>query len=142
MSCTCDPFNTNYFVFQVHNGPPHPSNFGYSYAKRLIDVQNRAYHEQYGCMFTSVVPTNVFGPNDNYNLNDGHVIPGTVKKGIPYHLLLLPLLMLSIFYSPILISIFNSSLEDRGVKNKFWFNARVSFFFSCLTLGMFSRFSL
>ncbi|KAK2710289.1 GDP-L-fucose synthase-like isoform X2 [Artemia franciscana] len=64
----------------VHNGPPHPSNFGYSYAKRLIDVQNRAYHEQYGCMFTSVVPTNVFGPNDNYNLNDGHVIPGLIHK--------------------------------------------------------------
>ncbi|XP_065560311.1 GDP-L-fucose synthase-like isoform X1 [Artemia franciscana] len=66
--------------FLVHNGPPHPSNFGYSYAKRLIDVQNRAYHEQYGCMFTSVVPTNVFGPNDNYNLNDGHVIPGLIHK--------------------------------------------------------------
>ena len=53
---------------QIHNGPPHSSNFGYSYAKRLIDVQNHAYHQQHGCHFTSVIPTNVFGAHDNYNL--------------------------------------------------------------------------
>lgn len=52
----------------IHNGPPHQSNFGYSYAKRLIDVQNHAYHQQHGCHYTSVIPTNVFGPHDNYNL--------------------------------------------------------------------------
>uniref|UniRef100_A0A6P7G917 GDP-L-fucose synthase n=1 Tax=Diabrotica virgifera virgifera TaxID=50390 RepID=A0A6P7G917_DIAVI len=64
----------------VHNGPPHPSNFGYSYAKRLIDIQNKAYHQQHGCMFTSVIPCNVFGPHDNYNLESSHVIPGLIRK--------------------------------------------------------------
>jgi GDP-L-fucose synthase len=64
----------------IHNGPPHDSNFGYAYAKRLLDVQNRAYHEQYGCMFTSVIPTNVFGPYDNFSLEDSHVIPGLIHK--------------------------------------------------------------
>jgi len=64
----------------VHNGPPHPSNFGYSYAKRMIDVQNRAYHQQYGRTFTSVVPCNVFGPHDNFNEQNGHVIPGLISK--------------------------------------------------------------
>ena len=64
----------------VHNGPPHASNFGYSYAKRMIDVQNRAYHEQHGRMFTSVIPCNVFGPHDNFNLQQGHVIPGLINK--------------------------------------------------------------
>ena len=65
---------------QVHNGPPHPSNFGYSYAKRLVDVQNRAYHQQHGRCYTSVIPTNVFGPHDNFNVEDGHVLPGLIHK--------------------------------------------------------------
>lgn len=64
----------------MHNGPPHPSNFGYSYAKRMIDVHNRAYHEQHGCMFTSVIPCNVFGPYDNFSLESSHVIPGLIRK--------------------------------------------------------------
>eukprot|EP01090_Pellita_catalonica_P010688 TRINITY_DN22124_c0_g1_i1.p1 TRINITY_DN22124_c0_g1~~TRINITY_DN22124_c0_g1_i1.p1 ORF type:complete len:299 (-),score=40.09 TRINITY_DN22124_c0_g1_i1:88-984(-) len=64
----------------IHNGPPHTSNEGYAYAKRMIDVQNRCYHEEYGCQFTSVVPTNIFGKNDNFNLEDSHVIPGLMHK--------------------------------------------------------------
>ncbi|GAB1605452.1 GDP-L-fucose synthase-like [Argonauta hians] len=64
----------------VHQGPPHDSNFGYAYAKRMIDVQNRAYHQQHGCHFTSVIPTNIYGPYDNYNLEDAHVVPGLIHK--------------------------------------------------------------
>ena len=76
------PDKTTYPIDEtmVHNGPPHSSNFGYAHAKRLIDVQNRAYYEQHGCQFTSVIPTNVFGPHDNYNLEDSHVIPGLIHK--------------------------------------------------------------
>lgn len=43
---------------------------GYAYAKRMVDMQNRLYKEQYGCNFTSVIPTNIFGPHDNYDLED------------------------------------------------------------------------
>ncbi|TPX39666.1 GDP-L-fucose synthase [Synchytrium endobioticum] len=64
----------------IHNGPPHESNFGYAYAKRMIDVINKAYHDQHGCQFTSVIPTNIFGPHDNFNLEDSHVIPGLIHK--------------------------------------------------------------
>ncbi|CEP11928.1 hypothetical protein [Parasitella parasitica] len=64
----------------VHNGPPHSSNFGYAYAKRMIDIYNQAYHDQYGCHFTSVIPTNIFGPHDNYNLEGSHVLPGLTHK--------------------------------------------------------------
>lgn len=76
------PDKTSYPIDEtmVHNGPPHTSNFGYSFAKRMIDVQNRAYHMQHGCTFTSVIPTNVYGPYDNFNLEDGHVLPGLVRK--------------------------------------------------------------
>lgn len=64
----------------VHNGPPHPSNEGYAYAKRMIDVANRCYHEQHGSMFTSVIPTNIYGRHDNFHLEDSHVIPGLMHK--------------------------------------------------------------
>jgi len=65
---------------KVHLGPPHPSNFGYSHAKRLVDVQNRAYNQEYGRKYTSAIPTNVFGPHDNFDLQDSHVIPGLMHK--------------------------------------------------------------
>lgn len=76
------PDKTTYPIDEtmIHLGPPHPSNFGYSYAKRLIDVSNRAYHEQYGCLFTSVVPCNVFGPHDNFSMQSSHVIPALIRK--------------------------------------------------------------
>lgn len=76
------PDKTSYPIDEtmIHNGPPHPSNEGYAYAKRMIDVQNRGYHRQYGCHFTSVVPTNVFGKYDNFSLEDSHVIPGLIHK--------------------------------------------------------------
>ncbi|CAG5112344.1 Oidioi.mRNA.OKI2018_I69.chr2.g6570.t1.cds [Oikopleura dioica] len=76
------PDKTTYPIDEtmVHNGPPHTSNYGYSYAKRMIDVMNKGYNQQHGCKFTSVIPTNVFGPYDNFNLEESHVIPGLVHK--------------------------------------------------------------
>ncbi|CAG8457004.1 4364_t:CDS:2 [Ambispora gerdemannii] len=76
------PDKTTYPIDEtmIHNGPPHHSNFGYAYAKRLIDTQNKAYFDQFGHRFTSVIPTNVFGPHDNYDLQDSHVIPGLIHK--------------------------------------------------------------
>jgi GDP-L-fucose synthase len=38
------------------------------------------YHRQYGCDFISVMPTNLYGPNDNYNLNNSHVLPALIRK--------------------------------------------------------------
>lgn len=64
----------------LHLNEPHFSNFGYSYSKRMIDVLNRAYFEKHGCLFTSIIPCNVFGPHDNFNLNKSHVIPALIHK--------------------------------------------------------------
>jgi len=76
------PDKTTYPIDEtmLHNGPPHNSNEAYAYAKRMIEVLNRAYNKEYGCHFTSVIPTNIFGPHDNYHLEDSHVIPGLVHK--------------------------------------------------------------
>jgi len=78
------PDKTTYPIDEtmVHLGPPHPSNEGYAYAKRMLDVLSRCWNEQEpnGCKFFSVIPTNIYGPYDNYNLEDSHVIPGLIHK--------------------------------------------------------------
>ncbi|CAJ1968290.1 unnamed protein product [Cylindrotheca closterium] len=76
------PDKTTYPITEtmLHDGPPHPSNEGYAYAKRLIDTMNRAYAEEYGCNFTSIIPTNIYGPDDNFSIQNGHVIPGLIHK--------------------------------------------------------------
>lgn len=65
---------------QLHLGEPHPSNFGYAYAKRMLDVQNRAYHAQWGLQYFSAIPTNVYGPFDNFSLDEGHVVGSLIHK--------------------------------------------------------------
>lgn len=76
------PDKTEYPIDEnmVHNGPPHSSNEGYAYAKRMIDVLNRSYNDEYNCKFTSIIPTNIYGPHDNYKLDCSHVIPGLIHK--------------------------------------------------------------
>lgn len=64
----------------VHAGPPHPSNEGYAYAKRMLDVLNKTYARQHGRQYTSVVPTNIYGPHDNFHLEHAHVIPALIHK--------------------------------------------------------------
>jgi len=64
----------------LHNGPPHFSNEGYAYAKRMLEIQCKLYNEQYGDNFICVIPTNIYGPNDNFSLEDGHVIPSLINK--------------------------------------------------------------
>lgn len=65
---------------QLHIGPPHPSNFGYAYAKRMVDVMSRAYRQQYGCNFITAIPNNLYGENDNFDLENSHVIPALIRK--------------------------------------------------------------
>ncbi|EIM87487.1 GDP-L-fucose synthetase [Stereum hirsutum FP-91666 SS1] len=65
---------------KIHLGLPHESNFGYAHSKRMVDVANRAYKDQFGSNFTSAIPTNVFGPYDNFDLEDSHVIPALIHK--------------------------------------------------------------
>ena len=65
---------------KIHLGEPHFSNYPYAYAKRMADIQIRAYREQYGVKYTSVIPCNIYGPNDNFSLEHGHVIPMLMHK--------------------------------------------------------------
>jgi len=65
---------------QVHQGDPHDSNYPYAYAKRMADIQIRAYREQYNINYTSIIPSNIYGPNDNFSLEHGHVMPMLIHK--------------------------------------------------------------
>jgi GDP-L-fucose synthase len=61
-------------------GPLEPTNEPYAIAKiagiKLCD----AYNDQYGRQYISVMPTNLYGPNDNYDLNNSHVLPALIRK--------------------------------------------------------------
>jgi len=65
---------------KIHLGPPHFSNDAYAYAKRMSDIQIRSYNEQYGLNYKSVIPCNIYGPNDNYDIVNGHVLPSLIHK--------------------------------------------------------------
>lgn len=76
------PDNIDYPLTEskIHLGPPHFSNDAYAYSKRMADIQVRAYREQYGLNYKCVIPTNIYGINDNFNLENGHVIPSLIHK--------------------------------------------------------------
>ncbi len=59
-----------------------PTNEPYAIAKITGIKMCDAYRSQYGCNFISVMPTNLYGPNDNYNLKNSHVLPALLRKFI------------------------------------------------------------
>ena len=67
-------------VEDIHSGPPHPSNAAYAHAKRMLDVQSNAYRSEYGCNFITLIPCNLYGEHDNYDLANGHVLPSLIHK--------------------------------------------------------------
>lgn len=92
------PDKTTYPIDEtmIHAGPPHSSNEGYAYAKRMIDVLNRCYYDEYGLKYTSVIPTNVYGPHDNFNIQVRHgrvygAACGARRRGSPRAVVSVPL---------------------------------------------------
>lgn len=82
MSTCVFPDKTEYplRVENLHNGAPHPSNFGYAYAKRMLEVQSSAYRQEWNCNYIVLIPTNMYGSNDNWSIQNGHVIPSLIHK--------------------------------------------------------------
>jgi GDP-L-fucose synthase len=76
------PDNTLYPISEsmLHQGPPHTSNDAYAYAKRMLEIHSIAYQEQYNDNFICIIPTNIYGSYDNFNLEDAHVIPALIHK--------------------------------------------------------------
>lgn len=62
------------------DGFPQKESAPYALAKRLLHIQSVAYRQQYGFNSVICIPGNIYGPFDNYNLLDAHVIPALVRK--------------------------------------------------------------
>lgn len=61
-------------------GPLEPTNEPYAIAKIAGIKMCQSYNQQYATQYLSVMPTNLYGPNDNYNLNNSHVLPALIRK--------------------------------------------------------------
>jgi len=61
-------------------GKLEPTNESYAIAKIAGIKMCQSYNRQYGTNFISVMPTNLYGPNDNFDLNDAHVLPALIRK--------------------------------------------------------------
>jgi GDP-L-fucose synthase len=76
------PDKTTYPINEhmLHEGPPHPSNDAYAYAKRMLEVHCKTYRENFSDNFICIIPTNIYGKYDNFDLENGHVIPSLIHK--------------------------------------------------------------
>ena len=64
----------------IDASPPHSSNEGYAYSKRMIKVLCDHYNKDFGREYICLSPVNLYGPYDNYNLKNSHVIPGLIHR--------------------------------------------------------------
>ena len=62
------------------NGYPEDTNAPYGLAKKMLLVQAQAYRTEYGCNFVCLLPVNLYGPGDNFDLDTGHVIPAMIRR--------------------------------------------------------------
>ena len=62
------------------NGYPEETNAPYGIAKRALLTMGQAYRQEYGMNIVTVLPTNLYGPRDNFDLQTSHVIPAAIRK--------------------------------------------------------------
>jgi len=71
---------TELFEDQIWIGPPHPSEDSYAHSKRLMLAHLQAAKQQYGLGSVFAISGNLYGPHDNFNIDEGHVTPSLVAK--------------------------------------------------------------
>lgn len=64
----------------IHESAPHYSNEGYAYAKRMMHMQCQQYNRSLNTEFICLIPVNLYGPYDNFNPNNSHLIPGLLHR--------------------------------------------------------------
>jgi GDP-L-fucose synthase len=64
------------------NGYPEETNAPYGIAKRMLITMAQAYRQQYGLNAITVIPANLYGPGDNFDLETSHVIPAIIRKAV------------------------------------------------------------
>ena len=72
--------NVPFLENDIWNGYPEETNAPYGLAKKMLLVQSKAYRQQYGFSSIVVIPTNLYGPEDNFDPSSSHVIPALIRK--------------------------------------------------------------
>lgn len=66
----------------LHDGMPYLGNLGYAYAKRALEVHVRLVNRQHDFTWQAITPVTMFGPHDNFGLEDGHVVGALIAKAV------------------------------------------------------------
>ncbi|MDA1061291.1 MAG: NAD-dependent epimerase/dehydratase family protein [bacterium] len=66
----------------LHVKVPFEGNLGYGYSKRMLDIHTKLLCNQYGCRFSTIAPVTMYGPHDNFDVENGHVISSLLHKSI------------------------------------------------------------
>ena len=64
----------------IHESPPHYSNEGYAYSKRMMHIQCQNFNKTYNTEFICLVPVNLYGPYDNFKPENSHLLPGLMHR--------------------------------------------------------------
>ena len=64
----------------IHNGPAHPSNYSYSYAKRLVEPLIHSYRAEFGMNVIGLIPNGVFGEGDNFSTEDSTLVAALIRR--------------------------------------------------------------
>ena len=79
--CSYPKYTTVPFAEEnLWNGYPEETNAPYGLAKKMLQVQSQAYRQQYGFNSIFLLPVNLYGPRDNFDLQSSHVIPALIRK--------------------------------------------------------------
>lgn len=64
----------------IYEGTPHQSNIGYCYAKRMLCMQCDTYNREHNRQYICVIPANIYGKHDNFNIENCHVVPSIIHR--------------------------------------------------------------
>lgn len=65
---------------ELHEGLPYEGNLGYGVSKRILDLHCKLLWQQHGCRFSTITPVTMYGPQDNFNLDDGHAVASLIHR--------------------------------------------------------------
>jgi GDP-L-fucose synthase len=85
-SCVfCEKSPSPYTEKMIHDGPPFEVHYPYGFSKRALEVHSRICYEELGLIYNCIIPTNIYGIHDDFNLDTGHVIGVLIHKAFLAH---------------------------------------------------------
>jgi GDP-L-fucose synthase len=79
-ACAFDDKRNPFKEDDLQEGKPYEGNLAYGYAKRMVDIQIKTYNKVHNRKDLTVIPTSIYGPHDNFSLENGHFIASLIAK--------------------------------------------------------------